>query len=574
MARPRKQAKLKPVDLDSKARESQEKLRELVEQNYQFFTPETIKALLAKMDTDKQRRFASLTAKLAELKRRDECRLDFMQFVRTMWPDFHGGRHFDVLADAFHRIDKGEPVRLIVNIAPRRGKSKFVSTLFPSWYLGKHPEKALIQVSNITTLAEKFGGDVRDLMLRPEYQSIFATKLRKDNKSRGQWRTTQQGEYYAAGVGAKIMGRGADVLIIDDPHSEQSITTSGEVDTLPNRSSFESHYNWFTSILPRVEKGGSILIVMQRLAPYDLTGRLIEAMQTGQTADKWEIISIPALEKETTSEGKEIIGHDGQPVWRSTWDFWSTESQLKLKASMPPWKWSAQFMQDPAHDHNSAIKRSYWKHWGLRSDGTLDDDLHRHPPVCDFIIQSWDMAATANTRSNYSACTTWGVFRVRDDEQGKPVYNIILINALRGKWEYPELKKIVIEQYKRYQPNTCIVEKTSVGQAIIPDLTRAGIPIRPYTPTGNQWGLRGDKESRVQAVSDYFHCGFVWVPVLPWVQDVIEEFAMFGTPGANDDYVDSTTQALLRFREGGFIKLPTDKVYEEDESETVAIEYY
>lgn len=548
-------------DYDKQARESKQRASEFFLANKHFLNPAVIKQAIKAMTPEKQLEFTSLLARYEEVRQRDECHLDFLQFVRTMWPDFHGGRHFEILADVFHRIDQGEPVRTIINIAPRRAKSKFVSWLFPAWYLGKHPEKSFIQVSNITSLAEKFGSEVRDLLTLPEYQQVFpATKLLGHQKAKGRWRTTKGGEYYAAGIGAKIMGRGADVFILDDPHSEQDITTGGDVNALPSRNSFDNAYNWFTSILPRVERGGAILIVMQRLSPYDITGRLIEAMKSGQTADKWEIISIPALELDPTDpEGIK---------WRSTWDYWSTESMLHLRASMPPWKWSAQYQQDPSHDHSSAIKRSYWKRWALNADGTVDEEKHKNPPKCDYVIQSWDLASTTKTRSNYSACTTWGVFRVGYDDNDKPVYNIILIDAIRGKWEYPELKKKVSEKYRDYSPDCCLVEKTSVGQAIIPDLQRAGIPIRPYNPRGNQHGLRGDKESRIQAVSDIFYSGFVWVPMLPWVDDVIEEFAMFGTPGANDDYVDSTTQAMLRFREGGFISLPSDKQYVHREDDT------
>lgn len=558
-------------DYDKQAMESKQRAADVFRAQPHLLRPDVLKKAIGMMSPEKQVEFTKLLARYEEVRRRDECHLDFMAYVRTMWPDFYGGRHFEILADVFHRIDKGEPVRTIINIAPRRAKSKFVSWLFPSWFLGKHPEKSFIQVSNITALAEKFGSEVRDMVVSEEYKQIFpGTNLRKDQKAKGRWRTTQGGEYYAAGIGAKIMGRGADVFILDDPHSEQDITTGGDVNALPSRNSFDNAYNWFTSILPRVERNGAILIVMQRLSPYDITGRLIEAMAAGQTQDKWEIISIPALELDPTDpEGKK---------WRSTWDYWSTESMLHLKASMPPWKWSAQYQQDPSHDHNSAIKRSYWKRWALRPDGTVDQEQHNNPPKCDYIIQSWDLAATTNTRSNYSACTTWGVFKVRHDDENKPVYNIILIDAFRGKWEYPELKKKIIERYREYRPDCCLVEKTSVGQGIIPDLQRAGIPIRPYSPRGNQFNLRGDKESRVQAVSDIFYSGFVWVPMLPWVDDVIEEFAMFGTPGANDDYVDSTTQAMLRFREGGFISLPSDNAYggePEEESDRVAtVSYY
>ncbi len=581
MARP-KRKQTSPINQDEAARKAMAEFEQVMLANQHYLNTRTLKSLLAKLPVDKQEYAAGLLARMKEVQIQNSCRLNFMEFARYMWPsvfdgtELHEGRHFHELAKAFHRIDSGEPVRLIINIAPRRSKSRFGSVLFPGWFFGKHPEKQVIQISNIASLAEGFGANVRDMIQSPEYQAIFpGTKLRKDSKAKGEWTTMSGGKYYAAGVGGKIMGKGADVLIIDDPHSEQNLVTSGEVDQLPSKTSFETAYNWFTSILTRVERSGSILIIMQRLTSFDLTGRLIDAMKTKQTSDKWEVISIPALEAETDSTGKEIIGSDGLPVMRSSWDFYSTEAVLKLKASMPAWKWESQFQQNPSHDHAATIKRDYWKWWGRNADGTIDEAKNQRTPDCSYVIQSWDTAGTANTRSNYSACTTWGVFKAHTADDGSPVYNIFLIHAMRGKWEYPDLKRKIIEQYQEFRPDTVLVEKTSAGLAVVTDLPRSGVPIRPYIPKGNQFGLRGDKQTRVDAVADIFYSGMVWVPLRAWARDVVEEFAMFGTPGSNDDYVDSTTQAIMRFREGGFISLPLDKrIEDEEDTSSIQRSYY
>ena len=174
------------------------------------------------------------------------------------------------------------------------------------------------------------------------------------------------------------------------------------------------------------------------------------------------------------------------------------------------------------------------------------------PPPCEFIIQSWDTAFEKNNRADYSACTTWGVFH-KTDSEGYEVAHIILLDAFKERLEFPELKKKAQELYEDWQPDALIVEKKAAGAPLIYEMRRMGIPLQEYTPSKGS-----DKIARVNAVSDLFASGFVWCPDTRWAEEVMEECASFPN-GEHDDLVDSMSQALLRFRQGGLVRLNSDE---------------
>ena len=205
---------------------------------------------------------------------------------------------------------------------------------------------------------------------------------------------------------------------------------------------------------------------------------------------------------------------------------------------MDPRYWQAQYMQDPTAEEGALIKREWWQIWDKES-----------PPECEFIIMSLDAAQEANNRADYNALTTWGVFQNEETN----VCNIILLNSVKKRMEFPELKAMVLQEYKEWEPDAFIVEKKSNGSALYQELRRMGVPVSEFTPGKGQ-----DKIARVNAVSDLFSSGIVWAPDRRWAKEVIEECNDFPS-GANDDLVDSTSQALLRFRNGGFLRLPTDE---------------
>jgi hypothetical protein len=222
------------------------------------------------------------------------CQDDFLAFAKAVWPDFIYRKakkpknygHHQLIAKSFEDIALEKEKRLIINMPPRHTKSEFASYLFPAWMIGRNPKMKLMQVSHNAELATRFGSKVRNLMETEEYKMIFGdVKLREDSKAKGRWETNHGGEYFAAGVGGAITGRGADLLIIDDPHTEQDSMSDSAMDRA---------YDWYSSgPRQRLQPGGRIVVVMTRWATDDLTGRLVKS-QSEPKADKWKVIEFPS----------------------------------------------------------------------------------------------------------------------------------------------------------------------------------------------------------------------------------------------------------------------------------------
>lgn len=472
---------------------------------------------VASLPHQEQAEILKLLQDLDSATQREHSQKEFLKFVRQMWPAFIMGSHHQIMADAFERVCNGGLKRLIINMPPRHTKSEFASYLLPAWFLGRYPEKKVIQTAHTAELAVGFGRKVRNLVGDDNFKPVFKdVSLRQDSKAAGRWNTNKGGEYFAIGVGGAVTGKGADLLIIDDPHSEQEARS-------PDASVFDPVYEWYTSgPRQRLQPGGAIVVVMTRWHQRDLTGQLLKASHHRDGSDAWEVIRLPA------------IMPSGNPLWP---EFWSKQELERLKAELPANKWSAQYQQDPTSEETAIIKREWWRRWE-----------NKKPPTCEFIIQSWDTAFLKHQRADYSACTTWGVFY---DDDGRA--NIILLNAFKERMEFPELKSVAFRAYNEWKPDACIVEAKAAGTPLIFELRQMGIPIGEFTPSrGN------DKIARVNAVSDLFASGVIWVPNTSWAEEVIEEFASFPV-GEHDDLVDSSTQALLRFRQGGFVKVASDE---------------
>ena len=456
---------------------------------------------------------------LMEADRREQCKEHFIPFVEDMWPSFIAGRHHKIMADAFERVANGKLKRLIINMPPRHTKSEFASFLFPSWFLGKYPHKKIIQTAHTAELSVGFGRKVRNLVQSENYAKVFDTKLSSDSKAAGRWNTDKGGDYFAIGVGGAVTGKGADILIIDDPHSEQEAKQNSP-------AVFDGVYEWYTSgPRQRLQPGGAIIIVMTRWSKRDLTGQILKNSEKGGV-DDWEVIEFPA------------ILPSGTPLWPA---FWSKTELDALKAELPAAKWEAQYQQNPTGNESAIIKRDMWRIWDRET-----------PPPCDYLIQSWDTAFEKNNRADYSACTTWGVFQ-HPDTLGNMKPNIIVLDSFKQRMEFPELKQKAMEMWKEWNPDSLIIEKKAAGAPLIYELRMMGIPLTEYTPSkGN------DKIARVNAISDLFASGVVWCPETRWADELMEELAAFPN-GDNDDLVDSTSQALIRYRQGGFIGIDTDE---------------
>ncbi len=475
---------------------------------------------LSHLSEGEMKEILMLQERLSLLETQDKAKESFMDYIRYIWPGFIEGDHHRLIADKLTRVAKGELKRLIVNMPPRHTKSEFASIYFPSWAMGLKPDMKIMQTTHTADLSINFGRKVRNLMDSEEYSKIFGeVSLASDSKSAGKWQTNRGGEYFAAGVGGAIAGRGADLLIIDDPHSEQDAMSINLLD---------SCYEWYTSgPRQRLQPGGAIVIVMTRWNTADLTGRLLNR-QTESHSDQWEVVELPA-----------IFEDSGNVLWP---EFWKKEELESVKASIPVSKWNAQYQQNPTSEEGAIIKRDWWQLWE-----------HDEPPSCHYVIQSYDTAFSKKETADYSAITTWGVFQ--PTEGGGDA--IVLLDAQKGRWDFPELKAIAQEQYSEYQPDMVLIEAQASGTPLTHELRAMGIPVVNYRPSrGN------DKMSRVHAVSPVFEAGMVWAPDRVFADEVIEECAAF--PFApHDDYVDTTTQAILRFRQGNFINLYSDEEEEE-----------
>jgi len=494
------------------------------------FSEEDVQKMLDNLDTFSQEEVVEIDRIVNELASRKQNELafgDLLEFCKRMQPDYIVGEHHSILADMLMGIERGEKDRICVNIPPRHGKSQLVSIYFPAWFLGRNPNKKVMMVSHTTDLAVDFGRKVRNLIATDDYRSIFPTvSLSVDSKSAGRWNTSMGGEYYACGIGSSIAGRGADLLLIDDPHSEQDVING-------NFEVFDKAYEWFTfGARTRLMPGGRVAIIQTRWHMDDLTGRVTKDMVNNDLSDQYDVVEFPAILDTTNKEGEAIQ----KPLWP---EFFDMDALLRTKASMPVFQWNAQYQQEPTAEEAALIKREWWQSWG-----------DAEPPSCEYIIMSLDAAAETHNRADYTALTTWGVFFNEDEN----AYNIILLNSIKKRLEFPELKDLAMEEYKAWEPDSFIVEKKSAGTALYQEMRRMGLPVQEYTPHRGS----GDKLARLNSVADIVASGMVWMPTTRWAEEVIEEIAGFPF-ASHDDLVDSTVMALMRFRQGGFIRLPTDE---------------
>ena len=471
-----------------------------------------------------------LELRLAQLQRNEACQNHFLPFVKAMWPEFITGKHHKIISQKLERVANGDLKRLIINMPPRHTKSEFASFLFPAWMMGKNPRMKIIQATHTTELAVNFGRKTKNLIDSDDYKEVFPNvKLAADSKASGRWDTSNGGMYYAVGVGSNLAGRGGDLVIIDDPHSEQ---------TAMSVNGFDDAWEWYTGgPRQRLQPGGSIVLVQTRWSEKDMTGQLVRSMAKDPLADQWEIVELPALFE------------DDKPCWP---EYWSFDDLSAVRASIPPSKWNAQYQQNPTGDDNAIIRREWWKKWERKV-----------VPNLQYVIQSYDTAFSKRETSDFSAITTWGVFY--PEESGTP--GLILLDSQKGRWDFPELKEVALDQYKYWDPDTVIVEAKASGMPLTHELRNMGIPVVNFTPSkGN------DKVTRVHSVSPLFEAGMVWAPDEAFADELIEEVAAFPN-GEYDDLVDSMTQALMRYRQGNFVSLPTDDL-EDGESSVRMRAYY
>jgi predicted phage terminase large subunit-like protein len=487
---------------------------------------------LAAVPEDVKNELLRLELRLAQITARDQATSSFLSFCRYVWPEMIVGAHHKRIAAALDRVVSGECKRLMIAMPPRHGKSQMGSYLFPAYLMGKKPDSKLIVGSHTAELAQRFGRMIRNLVADERYKELFPDfLLSADSKAAGRWDTSHGGEAFFIGKGGAMTGRGGNVVILDDILDEQ--------DALSN-TAMENTWEWYQSgPRQRLQPNGAIIVINTRWKTDDLSGRLFK-LQGAIKSDKWEVLEFPA------------ILPSGGPLWP---EYWKLEELEAVKHTIGLQKWNAQWQQTPTADEGAILKREWWQRW-----------KPEEPPLVEYIIQSYDTAYSKKETADYSVITTWGVF-VPDIDSGP---NIILLDVKKGRWDFPELKRIAREEYKNWNPDNVLIEAKATGITLQQELRRVGIPVTMYSPGGRRAGQ--DKVSRANSIAPILESGMVWAPETEWADELIEECAAFPN-GDHDDMVDSTTQALMRFRAGNFIALNTDEA--DDNAEVAAdVEYY
>lgn len=486
-------------------------------------TSEMIERIIKNLPRSEAAELLVMFDELEERKRVQLAQDDFLAFIAALDKTYKFGVHLKRLGALLMDVEQNIKNRIAVSMAPRMGKSQMISIYYPAWYLGKHPDHKVIVASHTADLALVMARKVRNLINTAEYKRIFPqTCIAADAKAAGQWNTTRGGEYFSIGVGGALAGRGAHLIVADDPLSEQDIKSG-------NTNALDSTYEWFSAGLrTRLMPEGKICVLHTRWHQRDLIGRLLKDSAMNEGGDDYEAFEFPA------------ILHEGTDREKSIWpEQWSLEALQQTRASMHHimWQWYAQYQQNPTASEAAIIKREWIKWW------TKDD-----PPPIDFLVQAFDTALTTKQRSDFSVCHTWGVFTNDDDNST----NVILLNKVKGKYEFPELKVMAHEQYDEWQPDSVIVEAKASGQPLIDEMRRSGIFVQDFSPGKGQ-----DKIARLNAVSDLFASGHVWFPETAWAAATVEEILAFPA-GEHDDEVDTMTLALARVRNGGLLRIRTD----------------
>jgi len=443
---------------------------------------------------------------------------DFASFVersfRELNPseDFISGEYIELLASALDKVRAGKTKRLIINLPPRTLKSHAASVAFPAFLLGHDPTREIICACYGQDLSDKHARDCRTLMDSQFYRELFPkTAISVQRRSINDFSTTAKGFRLSTSVSGVLTGRGADIIILDDPLKPD--------DALSETRRKATNDWYFNTVLSRLnsKENGAIIIVMQRLYQQDLVGEVIER-------EDWTILSLPSIAVDDenypyeTPFGPRVFRRRTGAALHPERD--SVETYKKIRDAIGEYNYQSQYQQDPNSLEGGVIKRE-WIRYYTPEDGPKD---------FEYILQSWDTASKAGETNDYSVCTTWGLLNGR----------FYLLDVLRQRLTFPQLKRAVAETFRKFDASKVLIEDKASGIALLQELQSEGV----YCVAAYKAEPGKDKYIRLATQSIKFENGRVYVPSdAPWLKEYLREIT--GFPGAkHDDQVDSTAQAL------------------------------
>ena len=430
--------------------------------------------------------------------------VDLACYSVALWPGFEVARHHQTIIEKLEAVERGEITRLMIFMPPRHGKSLLTTQLFPAWFLGRHPDRGVITASYAQDLADDFGRRVRNLLDEPLHRATFpACHLSEDSRAANRFGTTVGGTYFSVGVGAAITGRGAHLMLIDDP-----IKGAEEARSETVRRSLKE---WYSSVArTRLQPGGAIIIIQTRWHEDDLAGWLLNE----QGGEGWDVLSLPAI-----AETDEPYRKAGGALWPER--FPVSELELIRRESGGA-VWASLYQQRPAAAEGAIFKRDQWR-------------FYDQAPELKRVILSIDTAFKTGAENDFSVIAAWG--------EGTTGY--YLLSLWRDRVEFPRLKQTLVNIAAQWKPRVVLIEDAASGQSLIQELRNStALPVKPVKADR-------DKVSRAYAVTPLCEAGRVYLPQgAPWLPIFLDEHSSFDK-GVHDDIVDTTTQALNFFRGSG-----------------------
>lgn len=426
-----------------------------------------------------------------ELLKRKAAKDSLIRFTEYTLPSYVEAAHHTLIAEQLEAIERGDIDRLMINMPPRHGKSELASRRFPAWFLGRHPKKSVIAASYNSDLAADFGRQVRNIVASPEYGRLFETVLADDSRAANRWNTSEGGSYVAAGVGTAITGRGADVLLIDDPLKDRE-----EADSELQRQKI---WDWYTSTAyTRLAPGGRIVVIQTRWHEDDLSGHLLAQQDRG--GDRWKVLELPAIDD------------DGKALWP---EFYPLPALERLRSVLPSRDWSALYQQRPTPDEGDYFKRDWFRYY-------------ESPPQHLRTYGASDYAVTAKG-GDYTVHVVAGV---------DPDDNLYVLDVWRAQAESNVWVDSFIDLVAKYKPLNWGEEQGQIIKSLGPFVDKRMRERKVYCRR-EQMSSVADKPTRCRAFQARAAMGKVYLPHnAPWVADFIGEMLTFPA-GKHDDQVDA-----------------------------------